>query len=58
MKLDIKHFPHAGMKRIIFKTVDGKFYFGKYDFNESGARRWIVKDKEFTSNMVTKWWYF
>ena len=55
-KLNETFFPHAGMKNLRFKTVDGCIHSGKYDFNETGARRWFDEyDNQYTSDLVNEW---
>ena len=57
MKLDSKNFPHAGMKDLVFETIDGKLHKGKYDFVEGDRRRWVSEEGEiYSSNMVDNWW--
>ena len=57
MKLDNKNFPHAGMKDLVFETIDGKLHKGKYDFVEGDRRRWVSEEGEiYSSNMVDNWW--
>ena len=53
MKLDSKNFPRAGMKDLVFETIDGKLHKGKYDFVEGDRRRWVSEEGEiYSSNMV------
>lgn len=55
-KLDNNYFPHAGMKDLRFRTVDGTLHTGRYDFNEIWARRWIDENNtQYTSDEVLEW---
>ena len=57
MRLDDNNFPHAGMSNLVFETVDGQIHNGRYDFNQTGARRWIDNNgNEFTSDLVINWY--
>lgn len=41
MKLDSNNFPVAGMKDLVFETINSELHKGKYDFDDYGCRRWI-----------------
>ena len=55
-QLSMVFFPVVGMKNLKFITKDGKTHIGKYDFNESMARRWFDKNgNQYTSDNVIMW---
>ena len=50
------YFPVAGMNNLRFITKDGQTHNGKYDFNETSARRWFDENgNQYTSADVIMW---
>lgn len=56
-KLNSTYFPLASPNtKVKFKTKEGETHTGRYDFNETNARRWFDEnDNQYTSDLIDEW---